>query len=245
MHSAIGKWYPSTKLVIVLTVILISMFSTSPLVQIILFAAAVVLSLAAGTLGNFCKTFFKSIFVIVVFIFLVQVFIVRNEDSQMIWWFIGYSKLGLATSIGLSSRIIAISSIIIWFFQVTSVKDIVSALEKARIPKKVTFVIAATIQLVPQMTKLSQTISDAQKARGIETEGSVLTRMKAFIPMMGPLVLTSIQQTDERVLTLESRGFSAPVRKTSYYSVQKTGIDRLLVLVCVMILVAYFIGGPK
>ncbi|WP_159721259.1 energy-coupling factor transporter transmembrane component T [Enterococcus sp. CSURQ0835] len=245
MHSAIGKWYPSTKLVIVLTVILISMFSTLPLVQVILFAAAVLLSLAAGTLGNFYKTFFKSIFVIVVFIFLVQVFIVRNEDSQMIWWFIGYSKLGLATSIGLSSRIIAISSIIIWFFQVTSVKDIVSALEKARIPKKVTFVIAATIQLVPQMTKLSQTISDAQKARGIETEGSVLTRMKAFIPMMGPLVLTSIQQTDERVLTLESRGFSAPVRKTSYYSVQKTGIDRLLVLVCVMILVAYFIGGPK
>lgn len=245
MHSAIGKWYPSTKLMIVLTVILISMFSTSPLVQIILFAVAVLLSLAAGTLGNFCKTFFKSIFVIVVFIFLVQVFIVRNEDSQMIWWFIGYSKAGLATSIGLSSRIIAISSIIIWFFQVTSVKDIVSALEKARIPKKVTFVIAATIQLVPQMTKLSQTISDAQKARGIETEGSVLTRMKAFIPMMGPLVLTSIQQTDERVLTLESRGFSAPVRKTSYYSVQKTGIDRLLVLVCVMILVAYFIGGPK
>lgn len=70
------------------------------------------------------------------------------------------------------------------------------------------------------MSKLSRTISGAQRARGIETEGSVLVRMKAFIPMMGPLVLTSIQQTDERVLTLEARGFSAPIRKTAYYSVK-------------------------
>lgn len=244
MHSMIGKWYPSTKLMIVLTVIIISMFSTIPTVQYFLFGLALLLSLFSGTFVNFLKTFFKSIFIIVLFIFLVQVFIVQNEDSQKIWWFIGYSQMGMDTSIGLSSRIVAISSIIIWFFQVTSVKDIISSLEKARIPKKATFVIASTIQLVPQMTKLSQTITDAQRARGIETEGSVITRMKAFIPMMGPLVLTSIQQTDERVLTLEARGFSSPVRKTAFYSIKKTMFDYVVVLLCLAILVAYFIGGP-
>lgn len=94
------------------------------------------------------------------------------------------------------------------------------------------------------MTKLSQTISDAQRARGIETEGSIWVRMKAFIPMMGPLVLTSIQQTDERVLTLEARGFSAPIRKTAYYSVKKTAVDYFLVLLCLLGLIAYFVGGP-
>ncbi|WP_099223535.1 energy-coupling factor transporter transmembrane component T [Listeria costaricensis] len=244
MHTAIGKWYPSTKLMIVLTVTVISMFSTSPVVQYVLFGAAVLLSLFSGTIGKFFSTFFKSIFIIVLFIFLVQVFIVQNEDSQPLWWFIGYSEMGLQTSIDLSSRIIAISSIIIWFFQVTSVKDIISSLEKARIPKKVTFVIAATIQLVPQMTKLSGTITDAQKARGIETEGSLWIRMKAFIPMIGPLVLTSIQQTDERVLTLEARGFSAQMRKTTYYAVKKTALDYLITIFCLAILIVYFVGGP-
>lgn len=244
MANPIEKWYPSTKLMIVLTIIIISMFSTIPPVQYVLFGVALLLSLCSGKIGRFLTIFFKSIFIIVLFIFLVQVFIVKNEDSQPIWWFISYSQIGLDTSIGLSSRIVAISSIIIWFFQVTSVKDIVAALEKARIPKKVTFVISATIQLVPQMTKLSQTITDAQRARGIETEGSVLVRMKAFIPMMGPLVLTSIQQTDERVLTLEARGFSAPIKKTAYYSMKKTALDYLIVVVCLLGLVAYFIGGP-
>src|SRR5699024_10850605 len=127
--------------------------------------------------------------------------------------------------------------------QVTSVKDIISALEKGRMPKKMTFVIAATIQLNPQMTKLSQTISDAQRARGIETEGSMWIRMKAFIPMIGPLVLTSIQQTDERVLTLEARGFSATEKKTLYYSKQKTVVDYLVVVLCLVILAICLIGG--
>lgn len=244
MVSSIDKWYPSTKLMIVLTVIIISMFSTAHTVQYILFGFALLLSLCSRKIGKFLNTFFKSIFIIVLFIFFVQVFIVKNEDSRALWWFIDYSQMGMETSIGLSSRIVAISSIIIWFFQVTSVKDIVSSLEKARIPKKVTFVISATIQLVPQMTKLSQTISDAQRARGIETEGSVLVRMKAFIPMMGPLVLTSIQQTDERVLTLEARGFSSPIKKTTYYSVKKTILDYIIVSLCLAGLIVYFIGGP-
>uniref|UniRef100_UPI00403F1176 energy-coupling factor transporter transmembrane component T n=1 Tax=Candidatus Enterococcus willemsii TaxID=1857215 RepID=UPI00403F1176 len=244
MSSAIGKWYPSTKLMILLTVIMISMFSTLPMVQYVLFGVALILSVAARTFSRFLNTFFKSIFLIVLFIFLIQVFIVKNEDSQPIWWFISYSQLGLDNSINLSSRIVAISSIIIWFFQVTSVKDIIFALEKARMSKKITFVIAATIQLIPQMTKLSQTITDAQRARGIETEGSVFTRIKAFIPMMGPLVLTSIQQTDERVLTLEARGFSSSAKKTAYYSIKKTTLDYTIVLLCLVVLIIYFVGGP-
>lgn len=243
MHSAIGKWYPSTKLMILLTVILISMFSSNPLVQCGLFGFALILSLCSRTLVKFSATFLKSIFVIVLFLFLVQTFIVRYEDSKPIWWFIDYSATGLSTSINLSSRIVAISSIIIWFFLVTSIKDIIAAMEKARIPKKVTFVIASTIQLVPQMSKLSKTIADAQRARGIETEGSMWIRLKAFLPMMGPLVLASIQQTDERVLTLEARGFSSTAKKTTYYSLKKTSVDYCVVVICLLCLVAFFLRG--
>src|SRR5699024_8184813 len=116
---------------------------------------------------------------------------------------------GLMNSLTMTSKIVAISSSIIWFFQVTSVKHIIYALEKSGVSSKVTFVIASTIQLIPQMLQLSKTITDAQKARGIETEGSMMNRIKAFIPMIGPLVLSSIQQTAERVLALESRASSA------------------------------------
>ena len=62
MANPIEKWYPSTKLMIVLTIIIISMFSTIPPVQYVLFDVALLLSLCSGKIGRFLTTFFKSIF---------------------------------------------------------------------------------------------------------------------------------------------------------------------------------------
>jgi len=241
MNHFIGKLYPSTKFVIVLLVIILSMFTSSPTFQLGLFTGVLILNLLSKTFLNFLKTFFKSIFVLVLFIFVIQVYIINNPDSQQIWGFISFSQMGLTTSIDMSSRIIAVSSVIIWFFQVTSVKDIIHALELAKVSKKVTFVIASTIQLIPQMFKLSQTITDAQKSRGIETEGNLLVRVKAFMPMLGPLVLSSIQQIEERVLSLESRGFSSTIRKTSVYTIKKSKLDYLISLGCLVIFILYII----
>ena len=96
----------------------------------------------------------------------------------------------------MTSKIAAISSLLICYFQITEVKDINYALEKSGVPKKVTFLISSTLQLIPQMSALSRVILDAQKSRGIETEGNLIIRAKAFVPMLGPLVLSSIQQTE-------------------------------------------------
>ena len=59
--------------------------------------------------------------------------------------------------------------------------------------------------------------------------------------MIGPLVLTSIQQTEEKVLTLESRGFSSAKAKTSIYLIQRKTIDYLL-LVLVGVTLIGFVG---
>lgn len=63
MAKSIDQWYPSTKLMIVLTVIIISMFSTANVVQYVLFGLSLLLSLCSGNIGRFLATFFKSIFI--------------------------------------------------------------------------------------------------------------------------------------------------------------------------------------
>lgn len=245
MESRIGHIYPSVKFFYVLLTIIFCMFTPGYSFQYAIFLVFLILSMISGTIRSFLSVFFKSIFLIVLFIFIIQVFIVKNEDSQQIWWIFSFSKVGLENSLLMTSKIIGISSVIIYFFQVTSIKDINYAMEKAGIPRKVTFVIAATIQLVPQMSNLSRPITDAQKSRGIETEGSMLVRMKSFVPMIGPLVLSSIQQTEERVLTLEARGFSSKKKKTAIDILQKTLFDRVLEIVCFMMLVIYIVWRIK
>lgn len=241
MNSFIGRLYPGTKFSILMLLIVISIFTPGNLVQYMVFPIVLLISLMAGTLKQFMGTFMKSIFIIIVFIFVIQVFIISNEDMQQIWGFVHFSQTGLMESMNMTSKIAAISSLIICFFQVTGIKEITYALEAAGIPKKVTFVISSTIQLIPQMSALSKTITDAQKSRGIETEGGVLVRAKAFIPMLGPLVLSSIQQTEERVLALESRAFSSKVRKTSIYEIEKSSADRILGGLCLVGFVIYIV----
>ena len=68
-----------------------------------------------------------------------------------------------------------------------------------------------------------------------------MTRIKAFVPMLGPLVLSSIQQTEERVLALESRAFSAKGKKTSIYVLHKTGLDIVLEVLSVILLMGYVV----
>lgn len=224
-----------------LLVIIVSVFTPGYQLQYAMFPVFIVISLMAGTGGQFLKTFFKSAFVIVLFLFAIQVFIITNDDQVPIWAFIHFSQTGLITSMEITSKIIAISSAMMCFFQTTKVKDMIFAMENGGVPRKVTFLISSTIQLIPQMTALQKTITDAQRSRGIETEGKLMVRIKAFIPMLGPLVLSSIQQTEERVLALESRAFSAKGRKTSIYVMKKSGADCVLSLLAVAALIGYII----
>ena len=241
MNSRIGRLYPTTKFIIMLLVVMISIFTDGYALQYLFFPIFLVISCMAGTGKQFLGTFLKSVFIIVIFIFVIQVFIITNDDQVPIWAFIHFSQMGLDTSLVMTSKIVAISSAIMCFFQVTKVKDIIYALEKAGVPRKVTFLIASTIQLIPQMTSLQRTIADAQKSRGIETEGGLLTRIRAFVPMLGPLVLSSIQQTEERVLALESRAFSAKDKKTSIYYLDKSILNKILELMSVAAIIVYIV----
>lgn len=53
------------------------------------------------------------------------------------------------------------------------------------------------------------TIMDAQRSRGLETEGNLITRAKSFLPLISPVVMSSLINTRERAIALEIRGFEA------------------------------------
>lgn len=243
------KWfkslYPSTKALIVLLLILLSMMSSKWQVQLCLIAVTMILALFSGTLIRLIKLFFESLALIVVFLFVLQVFFISYSDSQKIWWVIKFSQTGLNTAIMLASRIIAISLPIIWYFLVTSSDVIIQALDQTKLPKKAIFVLASTIQVVPQLMWQSNIINEAQQARGVETTGSLWQRIKTFIPMMGPLVLSSVEQNEEKVLTLQARGFSNPTPRTTLHHISKKKIDYLLDIILCLILVVFVIWGGK
>lgn len=222
MSKYIVSLYPTTKLLAVFFIIVSALMVSGYTYQYAIFPLMILIALLADVVKQFLNIFIKTIVVIVLFIFIFQVFLIPGEEIIWEWSFLSISMEGFTNSLLITSKLIAVSSTLILFFQVTPAKDLIYSMEKLGLSKKVSFVILSTLQLIPQMKDLSNTIMDAQRSRGIETEGGLWVRIKAFVPMIGPLVLSSIEQTEERVLTLESRAFSSTEKKTHVYHVGKS-----------------------
>ena len=131
-----------------------------------------------------------------------------------------------------------IAGIFVWLFNTTENKEIAQALEDAGVNYKVSYVFVSTFKMIDVLTENSKTIMNAQKARGVETEGNMIVRAKAFVPSIIPLVLSAVTGAEERVLTLEARGFNATGNKTRLLKVKETGIEKTVIGIWVVVTVA-------
>jgi energy-coupling factor transport system permease protein len=121
---------------------------------------------------------------------------------------------GLAFAVEILARVAAISGAITLFYLTTRPGDVVVDLERRGVSSRVAFVANATVQTVPAMVARAQTIVDAQRSRGLDTQGGVWQRIRGIVPIVGPVILGSIAEVEERTMALEARGFTRPGRRT-------------------------------
>ena len=183
-----------------------------------------VLAAASGILKKFCEGFLK-ILVIGTFILLVQTFVIKSETVIWQWAFFKIHKEGLVTGITLGFSVMNIAGIFLWMFQTTANKEISRALDGAGMNYMLTYMFMSSLQMIQVLGRNSRTIMNAQQARGVETEGNVLIRARAFFPVLVPLILGSITGAEERVLTLESKGFDVKGKKTHVFELVRSPWD--------------------
>lgn len=196
----------------------------------------------AGRWKEYSKMWIKTILVLAIVIFIMQALLLPGET--VLWKFGIFSiKLeGVQKGISLCSRLVAIASAMVLAIKIVDAKKLTIALEQRGVKSSVTYVITSTINIIPQMSKKMHVILDAQRSRGIETESNVWVRAKAFFPIVGPLILNSIMNVEERCITLEARGFSASVKKTRLYFVEDTKKDKAIRKLCILGIAVMVVG---
>lgn len=244
--NALAALYPSTKFLIVCLYAMCSLIIGTirlngyPFFLIAWFLVVPVLCAASGVLQRFLKAFWKVLFIAVI-IFVVQSLFIPSEHVLLQFGFLKVHEAGLQSAITLSFSITNIAGIFIWMFQTTENKEISRALEDSGMNYKVAYVFISTLQMIEILGKNSKTIMNAQQARGVETEGNLLIRSKAFFPSMVPLILGAITNTEERVLTLESKGFDVNCPKTHLFNVTKSGKEKLAGTIAILAAVAVLV----
>jgi len=135
-------------------------------------------------------------------------------------------------------RLFAISLSIGLFIMTTEPRAFVFDLERRGVPPRAAFVAVATIEAVPTLVERATTISESQRARGLDTEGSFVARVRGLLPIVGPVIIGSLTDVEERSLALESRAFSRPGRRHLLWAMPDSGRERALRWVLVVALLA-------
>jgi energy-coupling factor transport system permease protein len=202
---------------------------------------------AAGVLGRLLRTALILALPIAISAVLVNVFFFPGGETVLLRFGpITATAEGLAFALEILVRILAISGAVTLFYLTTRPADLVLDLERRGISPRVAFVANASVQTVPAMVERAAQITAAQRARGLDTEGSAWRRVRGIVPIVGPVILGSIAEVEERTMALEARGFTRPGRRTLLWWPADTGRERLvrwgLVLALVALVVAR-IGG--
>ncbi len=237
MKESVKSLYPSTKLWLVAFIIISSLTTSSYIYQISMIVFIFVLSAICGELKSVVGSLFKGLTLLILFAFIMQAVLIDHENSKIVFEvaFIKVSDIGLINAFGFTLKIIVMSASILWYFKTTQIKDIAYALESGGCSKKVSFVVMSVFQIMEQLKSKSKTIMQAQMSRGIETEGNIIVRMKSLIPVIIPLILSTLESSDERVLTLEARAFSSTKTKTNLYYLEYKKSDKTLKYVFIVL----------
>jgi energy-coupling factor transport system permease protein len=152
------------------------------------------------------------------------------------------TREGLVFAIEIVARLLAISGAIALFYQTTSPAELTVDLERRGVSPRLAFVTNASVQAVPAMLERAAVITEAQRARGLDTEGSVAARVRGIVPIVGPVVLGAIGEVEQRTMALEARGFSRPGRRTLLWQPADSGAQRVVRWALVAALVALVVA---
>lgn len=123
-------------------------------------------------------------------------------------------------------RVLAMAGAVTLFYRTTRPGELVLDLERRGVSSRLTFVIHNAIAMVPRLATRAAEVTAAQRARGLETEGGVLDRLRGVIAITAPTVIGAIEEGEARTMALEARGFSRPGRRTLLWHPPDSDLQR-------------------
>lgn len=136
------------------------------------------------------------------------------------------------------ARIAAVAAVVAAFARTTPPDLLVADLTRRGLPPRATFPVAAAAAALPAAAARVRAIADAQRMRGLDTEGSVRRRLRGVVPVIIPALLGTLEEAESRTLALESRAFARPGPRTVLRAPAEARGERALRVALVALVIA-------
>jgi energy-coupling factor transport system permease protein len=193
---------PAAKIVALIVwfvVVLMASLPATLLALAALLGAAFLLSGTAGVLKRFAP-------------FLAVLFLV----AWALWGIFSADPAGWPKGLRLGGRLALLLALGLLMLATTRVEELAAGLRRLGLPFPVAFSLTLAFRLIPLFVATGRAIAEAQACRGLDPRrGSLPVRLRRYVPLLVPLVLSSLRSAGSLAAALEGRGLGMGPRRTS------------------------------
>jgi len=230
VYSPIHNLDPRVKFIYVCAVFVAAILFGEILPLIALFLMSIPFVLLAGVQKEWLRSLRGAAF-LAAFIFLVNIASSFFTSGYVL------TAVAVETAAAMTLRFVVLVESFSVFFLTTSPDHLGLALEQSRVPYEFAFAFTTAVRFVPVLAEEAQTIMDAQKARGLELEkGGFLKRIRNYVPVLIPLIVSAIRRSLELAEAMESRAWGATKKRTNLYALKLHRGDFALLAINVAVL---------
>lgn len=235
--TIIHKVDPISKILYIIISIAIPIIMPYKTIGLVCMGVSIVLLLIAKVFKKVIPLVSFSMIILLSIIIIQGLFNDSNKTAAFRIGSIVFYKEGLLFALEICIRVINILCAFAILVLTTKPSDLIESLVRRGLSPKIGYVLSSVLQIIPQMSSTMATITDAQRSRGMETEGKLKVRIKAFVPLIGPVVMNSLINTRERAMALEVRAFNSKANKTYLNEEQNNSYNKAIKLILVILFI--------
>jgi energy-coupling factor transport system permease protein len=221
-ESFLHRLNPLAKIVWVAGYLAVAFSVRNPLVLLGLAAFALLFVLAAGLIRRVGKALLVLLPVGSSLICLQAIAPVGGGELTVVGTFGPFTlyQEGIYNGLILLGRVVSVLIASLAMVMTTHPGDLFTSLAKLKVPYTFNFMVSMTLQLIPVLQREFGIIMSAQRSRGMRARG-----FGAVLPSFVPVFVGAIERVQQLSISLESRGFGAAGRRTSYRKVSAGPVD--------------------
>lgn len=205
----------------------VSFFAFSVAILSLLFLSKINLSMILKSL--------KAIWILLLLAFILHLF---DSTGQILfeWGFLTITQEGLIKSFLTITRLILLIWVSLFLTGTTSPLRIADTVEsflqtirvKREYAHEIAMILSIAIRFIPVIYFEADKIMMAQKSRGMRFDGHIIGKIKAFFPLIIPLLISAFKRADELALAMDVRYYTGYEGRTKYFQMELTKTDFVL-----------------
>lgn len=231
--SILHRLDPRTKVVLLFFYLILIFLCKSAISYAIVTVLTVTLMLLSKVPMRMMLRSLKPLWWIILFTFVIHVFSTSGEELAKIL-FLSVTWEGIVEGFYICLRLVLLILLSSLLTFTTSPLKLTDAMETLLAPGKrigipaheLAMMMTIALRFVPTLIQETDRIMKAQQSRGADfTDGSIMKRLRAFVPVLVPLFLSAFRRADDLAMAMEARCYRGGEGRTQMKALRVTSID--------------------